>query len=437
MRRPVVDPRFGVLMRQLREQQGKTLRSLAARTQISKSRLHELEVGTARPDVETAALVDAALGADGRLKALITPPDHIVTNRTRPAVDLEDAWSAGDRSGGTVHDVYRRTFVSLGAKAAMTVAMAAGINLGSLDRRLDATDVERLQRVVARLRTHDQEHGSADLWDVAADRAHGIASLLEHADYSQQVGAALVELTGRAYMCAGWLATDAGRNDVAHGFYTEALSYADQAGSPEIRVHALLNLALHAQILQQPRQMLRYLDAAERALPADPPGRVPAVVLMRRGRALAMLGDREDAGRAFGAAHTSLDADDNPPASWLPWMGHAEIDALEADAAVDLDEPDRGADLLERSLPTYDTQFARNRCLHIVRMSKARVRAGEVEGAAQSTGTALDLLHREVASVRVGAELEALAGQLRPHRALPAVAEVLDRYEATPYAATA
>jgi hypothetical protein len=333
----------------------------------------------------------------------------------------------------TFRDVYRRTFLNLGAAAAAAgVAGLAGIDLED-GATVTPADVEQLNRIVVRLRSLDARHGGADLWDVAASRAHGIAALLDHAQYSDQVGAALVELAGRAYMCAGWLATDAGRHDAAHTFYTEALAVAGQAERPEIHVHALSNLALHGGILRRPRQALRYVAAAERALPAEPLGRVPAMLTMRRGRLLAMMGDAHGAKRAFTTARHTLDQDRAVPASWLGFFGHAEIDAVEADAALDLRNPKRSTILLEGSLAAYDPTFARNRCLHVVRLARARASAGQVDGAAESTGEALDLLDCDVASVRVGTELRLVAEQLHQHRKSRAVADVLARYRATPY----
>ncbi|BCB90655.1 helix-turn-helix domain-containing protein [Phytohabitans suffuscus] len=413
---------FGEALRRVRRRAGLSLDALEARVNFSKSYLSKVENGRRHGGRELAERCDTALDARGELVAAYE----------------QDAVQHGQPAGAVAfHDVYRRTFLNLGAAAA-----AAGVaGLAGTDPRDGAevteADLEQLDRIVVRLRALDARHGAADLWDVAASRAQGIASLLDHADYSDQVGTALIELAGRAYMCAGWLATDAGQHDAAHAFYTEALAIAGQAGSPEIQVHALSNLALHAGVLRRPRPALRYVAAAEQALPAQPLGRVPAMLTMRRGRLLSMLGDVDGARQAFTAARHTLDRDRAAPVSWLGFFGHAEIDAVEADAALDLRNPKRGAALLEESLAAYDPRFARNRCLHLVRLAKARTSAGQVDAGAQATGEALDLLDSDVASVRVGTELRLLAEQLYQHRKLPAVADVLARYRTSPYGARA
>src|SRR5690554_2357209 len=76
MRRPAVDPRFGPLLRQLREERGLSLRRLAERALTSKSQVYSYEVGDAVPCMRTVELLDRALDVGGRLAALVmsSPP---------------------------------------------------------------------------------------------------------------------------------------------------------------------------------------------------------------------------------------------------------------------------------------------------------------------------------------------------------------------------
>lgn len=81
MARPVaVDPRFTAELRRLREQRGLSVRDLARAAPVSKSHIHDLETGRRRPTMETAAALDRALGADGRLAAMVReagPPPEV------------------------------------------------------------------------------------------------------------------------------------------------------------------------------------------------------------------------------------------------------------------------------------------------------------------------------------------------------------------------
>ncbi|MCW6007829.1 helix-turn-helix domain-containing protein [Micromonospora sp. CPCC 205371] len=408
---------FGEALRRTRCRAGVSLDVLARKVNFDKSYLSKVENGRRRGSRVFAEQCDTALGAAGDLIAAYE--EDVRRHETMPAAGVAFA------------DVYRRTFLNLGAAAAGAAALA-GIDLAD-DAPLTEADVAKLDQVVARLRALDARHGAAGLWDVAAARAQGIVALLDQAEYSQPVGDALVRLAGRAYICAGWLATDAGRHDAAHTYYTESLALAEQAASADTQVHALANLALHAVILRRPRQALRYVAAAQRLLPAQPVSRVQAMLTMRRGRSLAMLGDGREAARAFTDARHTLDEDRGTPPQWLEFFNHPEIDAVEADAALDLRDGKRGAALLEQSLAAYEPRFARNRCLHLVRLAKARVTARQVVGAAEAASDALRLLDGDVASARVGSEFRLLTEQLHPHRRTPEVADVLAWYRTTPY----
>lgn len=75
-RRTVVDPRFGMRMRMLREERGRSLRDLELPTLSSKSKLHNIETGITAPSLETARLIDDALRAGGELAAMVYEPGH-------------------------------------------------------------------------------------------------------------------------------------------------------------------------------------------------------------------------------------------------------------------------------------------------------------------------------------------------------------------------
>src|SRR3954468_10454259 len=67
----VVDPGFGHRLKELRERNGLSLRRLGQQIHCSHGYLWDLEAGTKRPSVSVAALLDAALGGDGQLSALV------------------------------------------------------------------------------------------------------------------------------------------------------------------------------------------------------------------------------------------------------------------------------------------------------------------------------------------------------------------------------
>ncbi|MGW1450167.1 helix-turn-helix domain-containing protein [Micromonospora sp. NPDC002411] len=74
---PLVDPRFGAALRELRERRGLSLRALGDLAHRGKSHLHELEAGAKAPTADTARHLDQVLNAGGALAALVDAPvDH-------------------------------------------------------------------------------------------------------------------------------------------------------------------------------------------------------------------------------------------------------------------------------------------------------------------------------------------------------------------------
>ncbi|MFK3980336.1 multiprotein-bridging factor 1 family protein [Micromonospora sp. NPDC050397] len=78
-----VDPRFGAEVRRLREAAGLSLRPLAASVFVSRAQLSKIELGTARPTVALARLLDAELRAGGQLTAMVTDTTAVLTPDTK------------------------------------------------------------------------------------------------------------------------------------------------------------------------------------------------------------------------------------------------------------------------------------------------------------------------------------------------------------------
>lgn len=95
---------------------------------------------------------------------------------------------AATAHGVALHDVYRRTFLNLGA-ATIAAGVLGGTGPGPPSgTEVTESDLAQFDWIVARLRELDARHGAADLWDVAAARAQTVATILDRADYSAQVG---------------------------------------------------------------------------------------------------------------------------------------------------------------------------------------------------------------------------------------------------------
>lgn len=268
----------------------------------------------------------------------------------------------------------RRAMFGAAASLAVSMSGLAGVDLDPASgHSIDERDIARLETALNRMWALDHARGAADLWDLAVARAHSISLLADVADYDDTTGRMLLDLNGRAYMLAGWLARDAERMDVARSCYHEALGIARQTDSDELACHALSNLAAIGVWLERPRQTLRFVAAAEKALPAEAPVRQASVLRMRRGRALAQMGDAAESSRELTAARRILDAETGEVPERLAYFDQAEVDGNAAACAMSLDQPARAERLLETTLDHYDHRFGRNRALYFVRLAAARL----------------------------------------------------------------
>ncbi len=253
--------------------------------------------------------------------------------------------------------------------------------------------------------------------------------MLEHGTYGESVGQRLLRATGRIEMCAGWLAFDAGRHDIARSCYTDALALARQAGDAEVETHALANLAFQSNVIGRPREAIRLAEGAERAA-AGPHNRarLAAIPQLRRAMAFALMGDATGSGRAITRARNVLDRDgDKPTEEWCSFLGQAELDGIEGSCLMELGRSARAARLLERSVSGYGSRYARNRVLYQVRLARTRLDLGEPAGSAEAAEAALDDLTGDITSWRVSTELVGVGDRLSGHRSDPQVVHFLDR----------
>ena len=414
---------FGQELRRLRQAAGYTLRSFAPLVHVDFTQLSKLETGDRRPAPDFARQADEVLGAGGDLVALAAQERAA---RVRVSVPY-------DVAGKETEEMHRRHLVNAVATLAIGVAGLAGIDIDPRNRRrIGHADVDRLERALARMYVIDDEHGAGDLWDIGVARAQSVSLALELCEYDEEVGRRLVGVAGYAYVGAGWFALDAGRDDVARNCYNEAVSLSRQGGDGTLAGTALSNLALQAVRLHQPRQALRYLSAAGQALPAGAPTRQQAVLRMRRGRALAQLGEATGSSRELTAARRMLGGDRGAVPERMAFLTEAEVDAQAAMASLELGQGAKAARLLERAIGVYDPRFTRNLALYRAWLAGARAAAHDLDGAAEAISHTVDDLAGQVTSRRATTILDDVIAdhRLADHHRLPALAEALSRYEA-------
>ncbi|MFC7244281.1 helix-turn-helix domain-containing protein [Catellatospora aurea] len=405
---------FGESLRRLRSERGWSLRRLSDESHIDKGHLSRIERDKRPPSETIASAVDLALQADGVLIAIAQVQQ---AQETRAAV--------------TSDPMRRRTLVTMPLAAAMASLGAAGDTTHRVGR-VGVTDAERLHRAVARLRALGHQHGGENLWQAAAGVAREGYQLLENGTYTESVGDQILAATGRAQMCAGWLAFDSGQQDIARSCYNEALSLASQSANASIEIHALVNLAFQSSFLGMPRQALRYAEAAGRiANGYDKRGRIAVVPLIRQATAHAIAGNEVESGKAAADARRHLDKAHEEGDDWCTFVSSAELDGIEATVAMKLGQAARAETLLQRAVAAHGVGFARNRALYRVRLASTRLDLRDVVGAAVSANEAMDDLSGEVASWVINTELQNVAQRLAQHPEETHVERFIKRYLAS------
>ncbi|MEU7907215.1 hypothetical protein [Actinoplanes sp. NPDC049118] len=316
----------------------------------------------------------------------------------------------------------RRRVLGLGALVASSLGGVPTGNNGDVGR-VGLVQVKQLDCESVRLRNLCSLHGGDSLWRAALGLAKEGYLLLEQGQYGEEVGEYLQQAIGRAEMCAGWLALDAGRHETARSSFNEALSLARQSGDQNLETHALCNLALQSNMLGMPRQALRFADAADRVSVQIAP-KVRVVLGLRKATAHALMGDKSLSDNAMNEARRRLDREaGKPTVPWCSFVTQAEVDGVDGTRLLHLarsrDEipiARRAERTLELAIAEHAPTFARNRALYRVRLAGSRLLLGSVPEAARYATVALKELSVDLASSIVSAELGAVAEAFSVHR---------------------
>ncbi len=423
---------LGRLLAEHRKAAGHSQHQFAPLTHYARSTIANVEVG--RQQVprsfwercdEVLSTGEALCRAYDQLHALIRR-HHEETARARSDTDVHPPYR-GDHDNRAVpcDPMRRRTLVTWG----LVTTAATGLGVASAGA-VGAADIARLQRTEARLQRLGGRHGGENLWQAASASANEGYLMLEARSYGPSVGQQLLMATGRLQVCAGSLAFDAGRHDVARACCTDALALARQAGDPEVEIRALSDLARVSYVLDRPREARRLASAAEQvAASAGELPRLAVIPQFRNAMASALMSDARETDHAITQARRALDrAHDEPVEEWNAFLSPFEIDGCEATCALELGQAARAEALLERVIAGYGSRFTRNRALYRARLARARLDNGAVDGAAEAANVVLDELSGEVASWRVNGELDGVARRLADYPDVEGADRFLARY---------
>ncbi|MFC9637150.1 XRE family transcriptional regulator [Streptomyces mirabilis] len=350
-------------------------------------------------------------------------PGHMVGLAPRPweTPSKQDAADEGE-------EVQRRTLLKASAGAGLAASLP-DLTRASSGRRIGSDVPEKLRRRTARLRRLDDVLGGGDTFRVYLDEYHKTRTLLRTGSFGQETGHGLLSVLAEQAQQAGWAAFDGGRQAEATGLYEASHKAATEAGDAALAGNALSFLAY--QRLPGDRQAA--VQTAARSCATAGAGAAPgvrALLYERLAWAHAVAGQPNETERALEAAQGALaEVDGTPQPDWAVWVDETELQIMTGRCWTELNRPLRAVPVLENALARFDDAHARDKSLYLSWLATSYLTAGEVEQAASVTGSALDL-SSGVASVRPRERLAPVLQRLGEHRALPAVAAVLDRARA-------
>ena len=297
------------------------------------------------------------------------------------------------------------------------------------DRVPSVAEIARRLAVARRL---DDVIGGPDL----VERVHSLAAAATHATIpppATVMTRSAARLRAEAAQLLGWARADAGDAVGALTAYRSALSAAAAAGDRPLAGHVLGSAShlLAGTGDPAPALLLARTAYAGARRAVSPAGR--ALLLHRIAFAAASTGLRPAAEAALDAARRAADGrgggEPDPP--WLYWVDDGELDALSGRCLAALGRPARAAPLLERAAARSGQP--RTAALDKAWLARARLDAGEAEGALLVAGAALLDTIRS-GSTRALDLLDTLGDRLTPHERLPAARSYADlRAAARPY----
>ncbi|MGP3949162.1 helix-turn-helix transcriptional regulator [Streptomyces sp. 7N604] len=215
-------------------------------------------------------------------------------------------------------------------------------------RGLDA-DIAHMKASAAHLLKHADRHGGDLVAPAAVQVWRSAQRKLDTGSVRENDQRAYLAAVAESAEVAGWLLFDAGQWDAARAAFLESHMLARHAGDRSMQWFALDMLAMLDIERERPAEALRIADE----LMCEPhiPPRVALLARVRRGRALAQMGEQKrtltflDAAR--GGAEESISPRDP---GWAWWVDETEVKWHTGAALLDLGVPQEATPTIQGSL---------------------------------------------------------------------------------------
>ncbi|MBV2363982.1 hypothetical protein [Streptomonospora nanhaiensis] len=250
-----------------------------------------------------------------------------------------------------------------------------------------------------------------------------IGELLDLTTYDAPLRAGLLSLASRYAESASWLHEDAGDVTQADHWSARALQWAYEAADRHMLAWVHFRKSQQA---ANPRHSIALAQTALRDRDRLPAAMRSAITQQQAG-GLARMGDETAAHRMFDdALETAVGPDVHGDAG----VGHGAfctpdyIELERARAWTALRRPERAVCLYEEVIPRMPVVYQRDRGVALARCATAHHMLGDLDHAVALARESLAIA-RTTGTGGAIADITALAESLRPHRALPAVDELL------------
>jgi transcriptional regulator with XRE-family HTH domain len=358
----------GTLIRLAREARGWRQSDLGDRAGYSQATISRLENGHGR-------ITD--VGVLTNLANLLGLPRCAVG--LAPAEDGTEALPAGRN----VEDVKRSEFLR-GVLGAATALALPAVVADDVPGRVDQRTVRECRVALGRLYDLDNRLGGAAVYGITAHVVERMRNTLARASYHPESGAALHEIAAAAAEHAGWLSFDAGRPGPARRWWLEALHMADLGGARQVRITALVSMALQAADSPRPldgREAVNLVQAARSTVGNDRVPRLSSLLAAREALGHARSGDRTAALHALATSERLLDTtpvDDEP--AWLRFWNPADLACHQARVALFLGDIPSAEKAARTALACADEPaYPRNHALYSARLASVLARAGKLD----------------------------------------------------------
>ncbi|MGN2636515.1 hypothetical protein ACTD5D_10040 [Nocardia takedensis] len=300
--------------------------------------------------------------------------------------------------------------------------------------------VEHLEQNLAQLRRLDDGCGGELVLRTITHQLRLAIDLLTEAGYRDAIGQRLLSVAGQMAQLAGWLAFDLGRHGFAQRMYLLGLRAAAGSGDRQLGGLILSCIAFQQTWRERPHDAVAIMNSVSQGLRHTATPRVTALVAMREARAFATAGMHRETSIALDRAWTALargSREDDP--SWTYWMDETVLISEAGRCHLHLGDTVAAELQLSQGLAQLGDSASRDRVLYglSLALTHARASAGrhDIELACHEVTRVLPLLPM-VGSARCRNLIAALQVELRAHRRLPSVRDLLDTVEGSDTTAT-